>query len=388
MSPRRSSGPDPHGPRGLPPDDHCFRRDRARCHRRPADRPDAVPGLLRGRPARPHRRAVRSPSRAAARKDELAGGGRAVRRRLPARGRLARPDRGAARRARRGLAGPRGVRRRHRWPARSSCRPTWPPSSRSTRSTVHAWDLAVATGQPYPGGPGRGRRACLAFVQSFEPPAGGAADDGGLFGPPVAVPDDAPALDRLIGATGRDPSWTPLNPGLGAISTAHVAARVPSPAVACPSGLRSTPRKRVWVQAHRGFKSHRHRQPCDVSGHPGQPDLRPVGSAGFVCRVCGGCLVRGVGWRARRTSWSSTGARSGLSTARTCSVAVTTSHRAGSSVAVTLAAVTVASTGGCPCLVAGAVAMAVPVPGGPRGVQVSNDQTSCRRAPPSSEMRS
>ena len=36
---------------------------------------------------------------------------------------------------------------------------------------------------------------------------------------------------------------------------------VPSPAVACPSGLRSTPRKRVWVQAHRGFKSHRHRQP-------------------------------------------------------------------------------------------------------------------------------
>ena len=38
------------------------------------------------------------------------------------------------------------------------------------------------------------------------------------------------------------------------------AARVPSPAVACPSGLRSTPRKRVWVQAHRGFKSHRHRQ--------------------------------------------------------------------------------------------------------------------------------
>ena len=29
--------------------------------------------------------------------------------------------------------------------------------------------------------------------------------------------------------------------------------------MACPSGLRSTPRKRVWVQAHRGFKSHRHR---------------------------------------------------------------------------------------------------------------------------------
>lgn len=30
--------------------------------------------------------------------------------------------------------------------------------------------------------------------------------------------------------------------------------------VACPSGLRSTPRKRVWVKVHRGFKSHRYRQ--------------------------------------------------------------------------------------------------------------------------------
>ena len=34
---------------------------------------------------------------------------------------------------------------------------------------------------------------------------------------------------------------------------------VPSSAVACPSGLRSTPRKRVRVHALRGFKSHRHR---------------------------------------------------------------------------------------------------------------------------------
>ena len=36
--------------------------------------------------------------------------------------------------------------------------------------------------------------------------------------------------------------------------------RVASPAVACPSGLRRTPRKRLWVQAHRGFKSLRHRR--------------------------------------------------------------------------------------------------------------------------------
>jgi hypothetical protein len=29
--------------------------------------------------------------------------------------------------------------------------------------------------------------------------------------------------------------------------------------VACPSGLRRTPRKRLWAQVHRGFKSRRHR---------------------------------------------------------------------------------------------------------------------------------
>jgi uncharacterized protein (TIGR03086 family) len=73
--------------------------------------------------------------------------------------------------------------------------------------TVHAWDLAVATDQPYPADPAA-VEACRGFVAAFEPPPGGAADDGGLFGPPVAVPADAPALDRLIAATGRDPAWT------------------------------------------------------------------------------------------------------------------------------------------------------------------------------------
>jgi hypothetical protein len=32
---------------------------------------------------------------------------------------------------------------------------------------------------------------------------------GGLFGAPVAVPESAPLLDRLIGLTGRDPAWKP-----------------------------------------------------------------------------------------------------------------------------------------------------------------------------------
>jgi uncharacterized protein (TIGR03086 family) len=69
---------------------------------------------------------------------------------------------------------------------------------------VHGWDLARATGQPYD--PDEAAvLTCLAFASSFDvPPDAGA----GPFGPPVAVPDSAPALDRLVGATGRDPAWT------------------------------------------------------------------------------------------------------------------------------------------------------------------------------------
>ena len=70
---------------------------------------------------------------------------------------------------------------------------------------VHAWDLARSTDQPYDVDDAAAA-ACLGFVASFEAPAD---DDGGLFGPPVPVPADASVLDRLIGATGRDPSWTP-----------------------------------------------------------------------------------------------------------------------------------------------------------------------------------
>jgi len=68
---------------------------------------------------------------------------------------------------------------------------------------VHGWDLAHATGQRYQADP-RAVAACTAFVDSFDAPA---ADDGGLFGPPVTVGDQADALERLIGLTGRDPAW-------------------------------------------------------------------------------------------------------------------------------------------------------------------------------------
>ncbi|MBJ7451097.1 MAG: TIGR03086 family protein [Blastococcus sp.] len=70
---------------------------------------------------------------------------------------------------------------------------------------VHGWDLAVATGQEYRGDDESARRS-LEFAASV-------GDDpearAGLYGPVVPVPDDVPVLDRLLGATGRDPRWRP-----------------------------------------------------------------------------------------------------------------------------------------------------------------------------------
>jgi uncharacterized protein (TIGR03086 family) len=68
---------------------------------------------------------------------------------------------------------------------------------------VHGWDIAVASGQPYEPTDAE-VEAAIPFVSSFPAPR-----DGNLFGPVVPVPDDAPALDRLLGLTGRDPKWQP-----------------------------------------------------------------------------------------------------------------------------------------------------------------------------------
>ncbi len=68
---------------------------------------------------------------------------------------------------------------------------------------VHGWDLARATDQAYDPG-SDAVAACLAFATSFEAPTD---EDQGPFGPPVDVPADAPALDRLAGAAGRRPDW-------------------------------------------------------------------------------------------------------------------------------------------------------------------------------------
>lgn len=65
--------------------------------------------------------------------------------------------------------------------------------------TVHGWDLARATGQPY-------QPAEESLRGSYDLMLPTAAS-GGMFGPPVAVPDEAPPLDRVVGLSGRDPAW-------------------------------------------------------------------------------------------------------------------------------------------------------------------------------------
>ncbi|HEV7932882.1 MAG TPA: TIGR03086 family metal-binding protein [Actinomadura sp.] len=72
--------------------------------------------------------------------------------------------------------------------------------------TVHAWDLARATGQDF--------TADAASVQAL----GALMDEMGptarqmkVFGEPFPVPDEASAIDTLLAATGRDPRWSPAH---------------------------------------------------------------------------------------------------------------------------------------------------------------------------------
>jgi uncharacterized protein (TIGR03086 family) len=69
---------------------------------------------------------------------------------------------------------------------------------------VHGWDLAAGTGHDFAADPG-----LVEVAAAFVEPAVRQNPEGvpGLFGPAVAVPDDAPPLHRLLGLTGRDPAW-------------------------------------------------------------------------------------------------------------------------------------------------------------------------------------
>ena len=53
--------------------------------------------------------------------------------------------------------------------------------------------------------------AIMPFLEEF----GSGQGVPGLFGPTVAVPDDAPAFHRALGLSGRDPAWRAPAPTSG-----------------------------------------------------------------------------------------------------------------------------------------------------------------------------
>ncbi|MER5677226.1 MULTISPECIES: TIGR03086 family metal-binding protein [Streptomyces] len=70
--------------------------------------------------------------------------------------------------------------------------------------TVHAWDLARATGQDYVPDP--------AVVAELEPGMAGLAPKARemkVFGEPFPVAPEATAFERVLAMTGRDPGWRP-----------------------------------------------------------------------------------------------------------------------------------------------------------------------------------
>ena len=67
---------------------------------------------------------------------------------------------------------------------------------------VHAWDLGAAIGfaEPLP-------EQLVTRIES-QVRDWGDMSGSGYFAAPVPVPDDAPTIDRLVAATGRDPNWS------------------------------------------------------------------------------------------------------------------------------------------------------------------------------------
>jgi uncharacterized protein (TIGR03086 family) len=68
---------------------------------------------------------------------------------------------------------------------------------------THGWDLARATGQPIPYTAEEAADVYARATKTLPPQYQG---EGMPFGAIVPVSDDAPAIDRLIGFMGRDPS--------------------------------------------------------------------------------------------------------------------------------------------------------------------------------------
>jgi uncharacterized protein (TIGR03086 family) len=70
--------------------------------------------------------------------------------------------------------------------------------------TVHAWDLARATGQPF-----TGDAEAVSAVHGLVLQMGPMAREQGVFGDEVPVPEGADELATVLARSGRDPHWTP-----------------------------------------------------------------------------------------------------------------------------------------------------------------------------------
>jgi uncharacterized protein (TIGR03086 family) len=68
---------------------------------------------------------------------------------------------------------------------------------------LHGWDVARAVGAAWDV-PAEVGEATLAAVEGMA----GMGREGGWYGPEVPVLADAPAFDRALGLSGRDPAWT------------------------------------------------------------------------------------------------------------------------------------------------------------------------------------
>ncbi|AEM84114.1 TIGR03086 family metal-binding protein [Streptomyces violaceusniger] len=80
--------------------------------------------------------------------------------------------------------------------------------------TVHAWDTAVATGQPITV-PASLAKATFGVYTREAPRMRGS----GLLGDEVPQEAHAPLLDRALALSGRDPRWSPPTPGKRTLPT-------------------------------------------------------------------------------------------------------------------------------------------------------------------------
>ncbi len=74
----------------------------------------------------------------------------------------------------------------------------------ATDLVIHGWDLARATGQDY-----RVDDDTAEMTYRFVAETAEQGRSMGIFGEPVPVAEEAPALDRALGLSGRDPGWVP-----------------------------------------------------------------------------------------------------------------------------------------------------------------------------------